>query len=54
MVRLADSIGDIYPELNKSSIFVGIMLHDLAKATGPEHIEYTVRGELHLVIAVSD
>ena len=31
MVRLADSIGDIYPELNKSLLFAGIMLHDLAK-----------------------
>ena len=49
MIRLADSIGDIYPELNKSLLFAGIMLHDLAKVielTGPENTEYTVRGKL--------
>ncbi|WP_159795811.1 3'-5' exoribonuclease YhaM family protein [Streptococcus halichoeri] len=49
MVRLADSIGDIYPELDKSLLYAGIMLHDLAKVlelTGPENTEYTVRGNL--------
>lgn len=49
MVRLADSIGDIYPELNKSLLFAGIMLHDLAKVlelTGPDNTEYTIRGNL--------
>ena len=57
MVRLADSIGDIYPELNKSLLFAGIMLHDLAKVielTGPEHTEYTVRGNLIGHIALID
>ena len=49
MIRLADSIGDIYPELNKSLLFAGIMLHDLAKVielTGPENTEYTVHWKL--------
>lgn len=49
MVRLADAIGDIYLDLNKSLLFAGIMLHDLAKVielTGPENTEYTVRGNL--------
>lgn len=49
MVRLADSIGDIYPVLDKSLLFAGIMLHDLAKVielTGPDDTEYTVRGNL--------
>ncbi|WP_159548532.1 3'-5' exoribonuclease YhaM family protein [Streptococcus halichoeri] len=49
MVRLADNIGDIYPELDKSLLYAGIMLHDLAKVlelTGPENTEYTVRGNL--------
>lgn len=49
MVRLADSIGDIYPVLDKSLMFAGIMMHDLAKCielTGPDHTEYTVRGNL--------
>ena len=49
MVRLADAIGDIYPQLNKSLLYAGIMLHDLAKVielSGPEQTEYTVRGNL--------
>ena len=48
-VRLADSIGDIYLELNKSLMFAGIMLHDLAKVielSGPDNTEYTIRGNL--------
>lgn len=49
MVRLADKIGDIYPQLNKSLLFAGIMLHDLAKIielSGPDNTNYTVRGNL--------
>ena len=57
MVRLADRIGDIYPQLNKSLLFAGIMLHDLAKVlelSGPENTEYTVRGNLIGHIALID
>ena len=57
MVRLADAIGDIYPQLNKSLIFAGIMLHDLAKVielSGPDDTEYTVRGNLIGHIALID
>ena len=57
MVRLADAIGDIYPQLNKSLLFAGIMLHDLAKVlelTGPEDTAYTVRGNLIGHIALID
>ena len=49
MVRLADAIGDIYPQLNNSLLFAGILLHDLAKVielTGPDNTSYTVRGNL--------
>ncbi|CRH93108.1 3'-5' exoribonuclease yhaM [Chlamydia trachomatis] len=49
MVRLADKIGDVYTQLNKSLLFAGIMLHDLAKVielTGPDNTGYTVRGNL--------
>lgn len=49
MVKLADAIGDIYPELNKSLLYAGVMLHDLAKVielTGPDNTEYTIRGNL--------
>ena len=28
MVRLADAISEIYPQLNKSLLYAGIMLHD--------------------------
>ena len=57
MVRLADVIGDIYPELNKSLLFAGVMLHDLAKVielSGPDNTEYTVRGNLIGHIALID
>ncbi|MFS1663953.1 3'-5' exoribonuclease YhaM family protein [Streptococcus sp. zg-JUN1979] len=57
MIRLADSIADIYPELNKSLLFAGIMLHDLAKVielSGPENTEYTTRGNLIGHIALID
>ncbi|EHJ57645.1 hypothetical protein HMPREF9318_01060 [Streptococcus urinalis FB127-CNA-2] len=57
MVRLADSIGDVYPELNKSLLFAGIMLHDLAKVielSGPDNTEYTIRGNLIGHIALID
>ena len=57
MVRLADTIGDIYPQLNRSLLFAGIMLHDLAKVielTGPEDTAYTIRGNLIGHIALID
>ena len=57
MVRLADAIGEIYPQLNKSLLYAGIMLHDLAKVlelTGPEQTEYTIRGNLIGHIALID
>ena len=39
MVRLAESISQVYPQLNQSLLYAGIMLHDLAKVlelSGPE------------------
>lgn len=57
MVRLADAIGDIYPQLDKSLLFAGIMLHDLAKVielSGPDDTSYTVRGNLIGHIALID
>lgn len=57
MIKLADVIGDIYPNLNKSLLFAGIMLHDLAKVielSGPEQTEYTLRGNLIGHIALID
>lgn len=49
MVKLADSVGDLYPQLNKELMFAGIMLHDLAKVielSGVEETEYTTQGKL--------
>ncbi|MGT2960360.1 3'-5' exoribonuclease YhaM family protein [Streptococcus caballi] len=57
MVRLADAISDVYPDLNKSLLFAGIMLHDLAKVielSGPDNTEYTVKGNLIGHIALID
>ncbi|CJB07473.1 cmp-binding-factor 1 [Streptococcus pneumoniae] len=57
MVRLADAISEVYPQLNKSLLYAGIMLHDLAKVielTGPDQTEYTVRGNLLGHIALID
>ena len=57
MVRLAESISQVYPQLNQSLLYAGIMLHDLAKVlelSGPENTEYTVRGNLIGHIALID
>ena len=57
MVRLADVVSEVYPQLNKSLLYAGIMLHDLAKVielTGPDQTEYTVRGNLLGHIALID
>lgn len=57
MIRIADTLSTIYPNLNKSLLFAGIMLHDLAKVielTGPEHTEYTLKGNLIGHIALID
>ena len=48
---------EVYPQLNKSLLYAGIMLHDLAKVielTGPDQTEYTVRGNLLGHIALID
>lgn len=57
MVQLAEAISGIYPQLNKSLLYAGIMLHDLAKVielSGPDQTEYTVRGNLIGHIALID
>lgn len=49
MVRLAQAIAQIYPQLNLSLMIAGILLHDLAKVielSGPDQTEYTIRGNL--------
>ncbi|EHJ52513.1 3'-5' exoribonuclease YhaM family protein [Streptococcus macacae] len=57
MIRLADAMSDIYTNLDKSLLFAGIMLHDLAKVielSGPDKTEYTMRGNLIGHIALID
>lgn len=57
MLKLAEAIAAIYPQLNASLLYAGIMLHDLAKVlelTGPDQTEYTVRGNLIGHIALID
>lgn len=55
MLRLAEKICDVYPDLNSSLMFAGILLHDLAKClefTGFENTAYTLKGNLigHIVL----
>ncbi|MDR2976250.1 MAG: 3'-5' exoribonuclease YhaM family protein [Streptococcaceae bacterium] len=55
MLRLAEKICEVYPELNSSLMYAGILLHDLAKClefTGFENTNYTLKGNLigHIVL----
>ncbi|MDR0297804.1 MAG: HD domain-containing protein [Streptococcaceae bacterium] len=55
MLRLAEAISGVYPQLNASLLYAGILLHDMAKClefTGFENTEYTLRGNLvgHIVL----
>jgi len=55
MVQLAEKVCQVYPQLNSSLMFAGILLHDMAKTlefTGFENTAYTLRGNLlgHIVL----
>ncbi len=55
MLKIARSLAEIYPSLNKSLLFSGLILHDLGKVielTGPTATQYTLEGNLvgHIVI----
>ncbi|WP_248621242.1 3'-5' exoribonuclease YhaM family protein [Enterococcus cecorum] len=55
MLKIGHSLVDIYPELNASLLYAGIILHDLGKVlelSGAMTTEYTVAGNLigHLVL----
>lgn len=59
MLRVADSLCDIYPTLNRSLLFSGIILHDIGKVkelSGPIGTTYTNEGNLigHIVIATEE
>ena len=49
MLRLGESIANLYPSINKDVLYAGIILHDLGKVTelsGPVSTKYTVEGNL--------
>jgi len=55
MLRLAERIAELYPMLNRSLLYAGVILHDLGKVielTGSIGTEYTLAGNLlgHIVI----
>ena len=56
MLKIADSLIDVYPQLNADLIYAGIALHDLGKTvelSGPVVPSYTLEGKLlgHISIA---
>ncbi|WP_407892923.1 3'-5' exoribonuclease YhaM family protein [Lacticaseibacillus sp. N501-2] len=55
ILRLAQSVADQYPSVNKSLLYAGAILHDLGKTielSGPVSTEYTMEGNLigHIVL----
>jgi 3'-5' exoribonuclease len=55
MLKLAEKVCEVYPQLNASLMFSGILLHDMAKClefSGVENTNYTLRGNLlgHIVL----
>lgn len=55
MLKIAKALVEIYPDVNKSLLFSGLILHDLGKVmelTGPKATQYTLEGNLmgHIVI----
>jgi len=55
MLEIAKTIVDYYPNINKSLIYAGLILHDLGKVielSGPTATEYTLEGQLvgHIVL----
>ncbi|CAD7359378.1 MULTISPECIES: 3'-5' exoribonuclease YhaM [Staphylococcus] len=59
MLKIARSLCDIYPELNRSLLYSGIILHDMGKVrelSGPVATSYTLEGNLlgHISIASDD
>ena len=58
MLKASDAYLDIYPYLNRSLVYGGIMIHDLGKLvelSGPKGTEYTKKGNLlgHIPIGYS-
>lgn len=59
MLKIAKSLCEIYPSLNKDLLYAGIILHDIGKVhelSGPVATSYTMEGKLlgHISIMVSE
>ncbi|WP_100330522.1 3'-5' exoribonuclease YhaM [Bacillus xiapuensis] len=59
MLRLAKSIAELYPSLNRDLLYAGVILHDLGKVielSGPISTSYTAEGNLlgHISIMVTE
>lgn len=59
MLRLAKSISDLYPSVNRDLLYAGVILHDLGKVielSGPVSTTYTLEGNLigHISIVVEE
>ncbi|WP_088809335.1 MULTISPECIES: 3'-5' exoribonuclease YhaM [unclassified Listeria] len=59
MLRLAKSISDLYPSVNRDLLYAGVILHDLGKVielSGPVSTTYTIEGNLigHISIVVEE
>ncbi|EUJ33602.1 3'-5' exoribonuclease YhaM [Listeria floridensis FSL S10-1187] len=59
MLRLAKSISDLYPHVNRDLLYAGVILHDLGKVielSGPVSTTYTLEGNLigHISIVVEE
>lgn len=55
MIEMAETVADYYPNINRSLLFAGLILHDLGKVielSGPTATEYTLEGQLvgHIVL----
>lgn len=59
MLKIAKSLCDIYPQLNKDLLYAGIILHDIGKLhelSGPVSTSYTLEGTLlgHISLMVAE
>ena len=57
MIKLADAVCSIYPDVNRDYLIAGVILHDLGKIeelTSPIVAEYSVKGKLIGHISIID
>ncbi|MEW9501673.1 3'-5' exoribonuclease YhaM [Jeotgalibacillus marinus] len=59
MLRIAKSLTELYPSLNKDLLYAGIILHDMGKVeelSGPVSATYTLEGNLlgHITLMINE